>query len=153
MNRSYKGKTIIASNASDLKTLMDTKAAMNGKPVIVSMALSKPAIVAEFEKDVNAIVVNFGIQDQAVLDILTGAAEPSGLLPVQMPLNMKTVEEQFEDTPHDMEVYKDADGNFYDFGFGLNWKGVINDARTARYRNMIAPREGNNKRINSFTYL
>ena len=139
INRSYKGKTIMASNASDLKTLMDTKAAMNGKPVIVSMALSKPAIVAEFEKDVNAIVVNFGIQDQAVLDMLTGAAEPSGLLPVQMPLNMKTVEEQFEDTPHDMEVYKDAEGNFYDFGFGLNWKGVINDARTARYRNMIAP--------------
>jgi beta-glucosidase len=139
VNRSYKGKTILASNSSDLKTLLDTKAAMNGKPVIVSMTLSKPAIVAEFEKDVNAIVVNFGVQDQAVLDILTGVTEPSGLLPVQMPLNMKTVEEQFEDTPHDMEVYKDADGNFYDFGFGLNWKGVIKDARTTKYRNMIAP--------------
>jgi beta-glucosidase len=27
----------------------------------------------------------------------------------------------------------DADGNTYDFAFGLNWQGVINDARVAKY--------------------
>jgi beta-glucosidase len=27
----------------------------------------------------------------------------------------------------------DADGNKYDFAFGLNWKGVINDDRTQKY--------------------
>ena len=47
---------------------------------------------------------------------------------------MRTVEEQFEDTPHDMRCYKDADGNTYDFAFGLNWKGVISDERTKRYK-------------------
>ena len=133
-NRSYKGKTITAANTSDLKAILDTKAAMKGKPVIVSMALSKPAVVGEFEKDVNAIVASFGVQDQAVLEIIAGATEPSGLLPVQMPANMKTVEEQFEDVPHDMEAYTDEQGNKYDFGFGLNWKGVIKDARTAKYK-------------------
>ena len=30
-------------------------------------------------------------------------------------------------------VYKDADGNVYDFAFGLNWSGVINDWRTEKY--------------------
>ncbi|MDD2675332.1 MAG: hypothetical protein PHF81_10670, partial [Flavobacterium sp.] len=40
---------------------------------------------------------------------------------------------QLEDVPHDMIPYKDADGNVYDFGFGLNWKGIIKDARTANY--------------------
>lgn len=27
----------------------------------------------------------------------------------------------------------DADGNIWDFGFGLSWSGVISDARTERY--------------------
>ena len=70
---------------------------MAGKPVIVSMALSNPSVVSEFEKEVNGIIVSFGVQDQALLDILSGTATPSGLLPVQMPANMKTVEEQKED--------------------------------------------------------
>jgi beta-glucosidase len=100
------------------------------------MTLSKPAIVAEFEKQADAIVVNFGVQDQALLDILSGVAEPSGLLPVQMPANMKTVEEQKEDVPHDMECYVDSEGHKYDFGYGLNWQGIINDARTMKYKNV-----------------
>ena len=132
-NRSYKGKTITAGNYNDLKTIRETKAAMKGKPVIVVITLAKPAIPAEFEKDATAIVANFGVQNQAILDILTGVAEPSGLLPFQMPANMKTVELQDEDIPHDMTCYKDADGHTYDFGFGMNWKGVIHDARTAKY--------------------
>jgi len=37
-----------------------------------------------------------------------------------------------------MQCYFDSDGHTYDFGFGMNWKGVINDARTAKYVNRIA---------------
>jgi beta-glucosidase len=136
-NRSYKDKTITAGNYADLKTIRETKAAMKGKPVIVVITLAKPAIPAEFEKDANAIIANFGVQNQAILDILSGTAEPSGLLPFQMPANMKTVELQDEDIPHDMICYKDADGHTYDFGFGLNWKGTIHDARTLKYVNTI----------------
>ena len=43
------------------------------------------------------VLVTFGVQDQAVLDVLSGAVEPQGLLPLQMPADMKTVEEQQED--------------------------------------------------------
>jgi beta-glucosidase len=136
-DRTYKGKSITAANLPDLKTIQDTKAAMKGKPVIVAMALSKPAIPAEFESDANAIVASFGIQNQAILDILTGVAEPSGLLPFQMPANMQTVELQDEDIPHDMVCYTDANGHTYDFGFGMNWKGVIHDARTDKYVNIV----------------
>ena len=132
-NRSYKDKTITAANYNDLKTIRETKAAMKGKPVIVVITLSKPTIPAEFEKDANAIVANFAVQNQAILDILSGAVQPSGLLPFQMPANMKTVELQDEDIPHDMICYKDAAGHVYDFGFGMNWKGVIHDARTVKY--------------------
>jgi beta-glucosidase len=135
-NRSYKGKTITASNSADLKTILDTKAAMGFKPVIVSMALTNPAIVAEFEKEVQGIMVSFGVQPRALLDILSGVVQPSGLLPMQMPANMKTVEEQKEDVPHDMECYVDSEGHPYDFCYGLNWKGVISDFRTAKYKKL-----------------
>jgi beta-glucosidase len=137
-DRTYKGKSITAANYNDLKTIKETRAAMKNKPVIVAITLSKPAILAEFEKDANAIVASFGVQNQAILDILTGVAEPSGLLPFQMPVNMKTVELQDEDIPHDMICYTDAGGHVYDFGFGMNWKGVIRDARTEKYVNIVA---------------
>ncbi len=133
-NRSYKGKTAKAINSSDLTMVTDTYEKMKGKPVIVSVTVNNPMVFGEFENDANAILVNFGVQDQAILDILSGVAEPSALLPMQMPADMHTVETQFEDVPHDMRPYKDSEGNSYDFGFGLNWKGIINDARTATYK-------------------
>ena len=69
----------------------------------------------------------------AMFDIITGKAEPSGLLPLQMPADMDTVEAQYEDVPRDMECYVDSEGNTYDFTFGMNWSGVINDERVAAY--------------------
>jgi len=133
LNRTYKGKTVVANNVSDLKMVLETKKVMKNKPVIVTLRLSNPTIVAEFEKEIQVLLVNFGVQDQAIMDILTGAFEPFGLLPLQMPANMRTVEEQFEDVPHDMECYVDSEGNTYDFGFGLNLGGIISDERTSRY--------------------
>ena len=132
-NRSYKSKTITAANNSDLKTILDTKAAMGDKPVIVSLALSNPAVVLEFEKEVSGIIASFGVQDQALLEIISGAKSPSGLLPLQMPADMRTVEEQKEDVPRDMKCHVDTEGNTYDFAFGLNWRGVIKDSRTLKY--------------------
>ena len=132
-DRSYKGKTSKSNSYPDLNTILETKKAMNGKPVIVSVALTNPMVFGEFEKEVDAIVGEFGVQIDAQMDIVSGIVEPSGLLPMQMPINMSVVEKQFEDVPHDMTPYKDAQGNVYDFGFGLNWKGVIQDARTKKY--------------------
>ena len=133
-NRTYKGKTVKTSNKDDLKMVVDTKAKMGQKPVIVVLNTGKPVVPAEFEGKADAILISFGIQNQAIFDIISGKAEPSGLLPMQMPSDMKTVEQQNEDVPRDMVCYKDADGNLYDFGFGLNWSGVINDARVQAYK-------------------
>jgi beta-glucosidase len=132
-NRSYLNKTSKSNSYPDLNTILETKKAMNGKPVLVSVNISNPMVFAEFEKEVDAIVGEFGVQVEAMMDIISGQTEPSGLLPLQMPLNMSTVEKQFEDVPHDMIPYQDTTGNVYDFGFGLNWNGVIKDARTAKY--------------------
>jgi beta-glucosidase len=133
-NRTYRGKTITATNLSDLKMVLDARKVMKSKPVIVSIALSKPMVFNEFEKESDAIIVNFEVQDQAILDIISGSSEPSGLLPMQMPADMKTVETQKEDVPYDMVCHKDSEGNTYDFGYGLNWNGVIKDARVEKYK-------------------
>ena len=58
-----------------------------------------------------------------------------GLLPCQLPADMKTVEEQCEDVPRDMRCYVDSEGNTYDFAFGLNWTGRIMDRRVKKYQN------------------
>lgn len=132
-NRTYKDKSSKAINITDLAMVTDTYAKMKGKPVIVSVNMNNPMVFGEFEKQASAIIVDFGVQGQASLDIMTGKAEPSALLPLQMPTDMQTVEAQFEDVPHDLKCYVDEQGNKYDFGFGLNWKGVIKDGRWDKY--------------------
>ena len=131
-NRTYKGKSVKTANKTDLQTVIDTKAAMGDKPVITVVSTGKP-FVPEFEPYSDAILVSFGCQNQALLDLISGAVEPSALLPMQLPADMKTVELQMEDVPYDMDCYVDADGNAYDFAFGLNWSGRINDVRVQKY--------------------
>ena len=131
-NRSYKGKSVKTVNKTDLETVVETKKAMGDKPVITVVSTGKP-FVPEFEPYSDAILVSFGCQNQALLDLISGAVEPSALLPMQLPADMKTVELQMEDMPFDMDRYVDADGNAYDFAYGLNWSGRIRDARTERY--------------------
>lgn len=131
-NRSYKGKSVKTVNKSDLQTVIDTKTRMGDKPVVVVVSTGKP-FVPEFEPYSDAVLVSFGCQNQALLDLISGAVEPSALLPMQLPADMKTVELQMEDVPFDMECYVDADGNVYDFAYGLDWSGRINDARVKKY--------------------
>lgn len=132
-NRSYKGKSVTTKNEYMLDTLEETKKAMGDKPVIVYMRENKPVVWSEVEPLADAIIVGYSISDQAAVDIIAGVAEPSGLLPMQQPANMETVEAQNEDTPMDMECYVDASGNTYDIAFGMNWSGVIDDERVATY--------------------
>lgn len=133
-NRSYKGKSATTINMTDMQLVNDTKTKMGDKPVIVSVKVAKPMVFSEIEGSASAILVHMGVQDQALMEIITGAAEPSALLPFQMPADMLTVEAQFEDVPRDMKAYVDSDGNTYDFAFGMNWNGVISDDRVKKYK-------------------
>ena len=133
-NRSYKGKTVSTSNKSHMQLVRDTRKVMGTKPVITVVNISRPMVMSEIEAYSDAILLSFGVQNQAILETVSGASEPSGLLPMQLPADMKTVEEQFEDVPRDMECHVDSDGHKYDFAFGMNWSGVIDDARVKKYK-------------------
>ena len=138
-DRNYFGKSVTASNESELDKLLDVAAKVENVVVVIEAA--GPMIFSEFESEVEAIVMNFGgISDEAIMEIVAGKTEPSGLLPIQMPANMDTVEMQDEDVPRDMECHVDSEGNEYNFAFGLNWSGVINDERVTKYN--VDPLEG-----------
>lgn len=134
VNRSYLNKSTRTVNKGDMDLVIATKKAMGDRPVIVSINLSNPTVLKEIEPYADVLFVTFDIQHQVILDLVTGQSEPSALLPMQMPADMDTVEEQAEDTPRDMRCYKDSDGNVYDFAYGLNWKGVIHDERVRKYK-------------------
>ncbi|ADK68813.1 glycoside hydrolase family 3 domain protein [Olsenella uli DSM 7084] len=134
-NRSYYGRTSMITNESQLDQILDAAklAKEVGKPCIVILDITQPMCVYEFETEVDAILVSMSGSTEAACKIVAGQSEPSGLLPMQMPKDMDTVEKQLEDVPRDMDCYVDADGNEYDFAFGLNYSGKISDERTKKY--------------------
>lgn len=133
-DRSYRGKCNTAANEADLDLVIQMREAMGEKPVITVITLKNPMVMAELEPYTDVILAEYGINPQAVLDVIAGRFTPEGLLPIQIPVDMQTVETQKEDVAFDMECYEDSEGHLYDFGFGMNFDGVIADERTSRYR-------------------
>jgi len=134
MSRYYGGKTVQVSNANQLDIVLETAARIGDLPLVTYVTTSNPMCFYEFEPQVDAIVMGFGVCLDAAMEVISGQYEPKGLLPLQMPANMETVEKQLEDVPFDMECHVDTEGNAYDFAFGLDWDGVIDDERVTMYR-------------------
>ena len=140
-NRSYAGNTVGRDkNYAQLELLQYLNGIKGGAKIVVMMSkASGPSVMvwSEVEPLADAILFYYGSTswffEESLLDIVSGKVEPSGLLPFQMPASMDAVEAQDEDVPRDLECYVDADGNTYDFTFGLNWSGKINDERVQKY--------------------
>ena len=133
IDRSYYGKTVQTKNEKDLDLILDTRKSMGEKPVIVCVYAAGPLVVNEFEPAADGILINFNNTVKPLIDILSGKYEPSGLLPFQIPAGMDTVEEQKEDVPFDMDCHVDSEDHVYNYAYGMNWRGVISDARTKKY--------------------
>ncbi len=134
-NRSYQGNTApAATNYGDLEALQYANSVAGDIPVIVSMQMERGMVWSEVEPLADVILVCYNSQrTEVVAEIILGQTEPTGLLVFQQPASMEAVEAQLEDVPRDMECYTDAAGNTYDFAFGMNWSGVIDDERVATY--------------------
>jgi beta-glucosidase len=70
-------------------------------PTIVAVNLSRPAILTNVRDRAHALVGVFGASDEALLDVLTGAAKAEGRLPFELPSSMREVEAQAPGQPHD----------------------------------------------------
>ncbi len=142
-DRNYYGESTVATNLSELELLLNIADTVpENCKVIACISASNAMIFSEFESKVDAILIGFGVDKTNFLPVASGKLEPNALLPIQMPANMDTVEAQCEDIPRDVECYVDANGNTYDFAFGLNWSGVIKDERVQEYS--VTPQVGLN---------
>ncbi|WP_156759445.1 glycoside hydrolase family 3 protein [Microbacterium karelineae] len=126
-NRSYFGATSRISNEADLdafeRAVDAVEASGDDIPVVTLLSISNgAAIPAEFEADSDAILWGSGVSDAAFLDIALGLNEPAGRLPITLPKDMDSVEASLEDVA-DTTPYVDAEGNSYEFGFGLGADG------------------------------
>ena len=65
------------------------------------MYLDRPAILTNVKDRVGALLGHFGVEDDALLDVLTGRAAPEGRLPFELPSSMAEVEAARSDMPHD----------------------------------------------------
>jgi beta-glucosidase len=60
-------------------------------PTIVCVYLDRPAILANIKDRAAALIANFGANDRAILDVITGRAKPEGKLPFELPSSMAAV--------------------------------------------------------------
>ncbi|MDR0382158.1 MAG: glycoside hydrolase family 3 C-terminal domain-containing protein [Oscillospiraceae bacterium] len=123
-----------------LQLLVDTKAAVGDKPIVLILNYRNAIVPVEFEPLADAIVVGVETAQEAFMNVICGRYEPTGLLAVTFPRSMAHIELSAEDVP-DTTPYVDADNNVYQFGFGLNYSGRIVDARTEKYLGLKAINE------------
>lgn len=136
-NLSYWNKTAgNDTNISHLEKLETIKAMNLEAPIVVVMSANRSGAMvwSEVEPLADVVFYRYGsVSDDAAVELIAGKVEPSALLCQQQPASMKAVEQEMEDVSRDLECYVDANGNTYDFAYGLNWSGVINDERVATY--------------------
>ncbi|HPT94222.1 MAG TPA: glycoside hydrolase family 3 N-terminal domain-containing protein [Microbacteriaceae bacterium] len=98
----------------DPDTLEHVREIAGQVPTIVDVFLDRPAILEPIVDAAAAVVVNWGVNARALLDVLTGGAKPKGRLPFDVPRSMSAVEQNLPDVPFDT-----VDPLFH-FGHGLS---------------------------------
>lgn len=115
-NRSYKDK-VAKNDRKELNLLLDAKETLGETPLIVILSTGRPVVVGEFEKYAHGILLDFGLEADVLINLLTGKQLPGGRLPFTIPLDMDCVERHCEDMD-DLTPYVDELGNSYGFGYG-----------------------------------
>jgi len=92
------------------------KKVMGVCPTIVNIYLDRPAVIPELKEHASAIIGNFSVSPDLVLDLIFGKFEPTGKLPFELPASMETVRKQRSD------VTQDSLNPLYPFGHGLTYE-------------------------------
>lgn len=84
-------------------------------PTVVDVYLDRPAVLTPLMEPAGAIVVNFGLTESALLDVLFGASSPQGTLPFDLPRSDDAVSDSRSD------VAFDTFDPLFRFGHGLRY--------------------------------
>jgi beta-glucosidase len=91
----------LSKNAVDVQYINQLVAK---KPTILAINYTNPWVIDEIYNDkakgnIRGVVATFGTKPDAVLDIITGAARPSGKMPFTTPISEEQVQKQLSDVP------------------------------------------------------
>ena len=86
------------------------------KPVILVMSLKRPTVFSEIANVSDAIIADFQVQENILLEMIYGKFSPTGKLPFEIPSSIEAVEDQREDLPYD------SVNPLFKFGHGLNYQ-------------------------------
>ncbi|MGL4967552.1 MAG: glycoside hydrolase family 3 protein [Inquilinus sp.] len=118
-SRQHEGRLDFRDGDADYEAVKRASAAV---PTIVTVYLDRPAVLTNLAGRAAALLGNFGITDDALLDVVQGKARPRGRLPFELPSSMAAVLAQASDAPYDSQA------PLYPFGFGLRYGGPIASA-------------------------
>jgi len=92
---------------------------LNAKPTILAINFTNPWVIDEIDKGkAKTILATFGTTQDALLDIVSGAFNPTGKLPFSIPVSEKAVQENKSDVPG----YLEPNYALFKFGTGLSYK-------------------------------
>ena len=88
--------------------------------VVLHVYFRQPFVLDEASglRDAGAIVAGFGVDDSALMDVLSGRFNPQGKMPFALAGTRAAIEEQFTDLPGYDET---TDGALFKFGHGLSY--------------------------------
>jgi beta-glucosidase len=114
-SRQREGSLAFEQGSADYELIKSTASKV---PTVLIVHLDRPAILTEVKGYASALLGEFGASDRAVLDVLTGKAQPRGKLPFELPSSMSDVEAQLPDVPHDTRT------PLYPIFFGRAFRGT-----------------------------
>ena len=85
------------------------------KPSVIAIFLDRPAVIPKIAAQTTALLADFGVTDEALLDVIFGKFTPTGKLPVELPASDEAVVLQKEDMPCDSK------NPLFEFGYGLTY--------------------------------
>lgn len=105
-----------------LETIQEVMAEVDDpSKVVLDVYFRQPYVLDEDSGllDAGAILAGFGMNDTALLDVLSGEHAPQGKLPFALPSTRQAVLDQDSDSPGYNET---EDGALFDFGHGLTYE-------------------------------
>ncbi|MEY4382510.1 MAG: hypothetical protein RI995_52 [Bacteroidota bacterium] len=115
-NNSYKEIDIrLSANRINVQHVNEL---INSKPTIVAINYSNPWVIEEIDFAKASVLATFGTTQDALLDVVRGAFNPTGKMPFTTPKNMQVVIDNKSDVPGFME----GEGyGLFKFGEGLSY--------------------------------
>lgn len=88
-----------------------------GVPTVAVPKLDRPLVLTDVVQDAAAVLANYGVSDEVLLETILGERKPGGRLPFELPSSMTAVEAQQGD------VADDTATALFKRGFGLDYRG------------------------------